>query len=91
MSYGLLFCFFSEKFKVCSDNFGRGLDTKARKWKYQKENWIERRFTEKMFCRKTMIQTLTYNNIPATDIKQLSGHKNFHHIANYFVVSEEQL
>lgn len=38
-----------------------------------------------------MIQTLTYNNIPATDIKQLSGHKNFHHIANYFVVSEEQL
>ena len=40
--------------------------------------------------RKTMMQTLTNNNIPPTDIIQLSGHKNLQGVANYAVVSENQ-
>ena len=40
--------------------------------------------------RKTMIQTLTNNNIPATDIIQLLGHKNLQSVTNYSVVSEKQ-
>ena len=40
--------------------------------------------------RKTMIQTLTNNDIPATDIIQLSGHKNLQSVTNYSVVSEKQ-
>ena len=39
--------------------------------------------------RKTMIQTLTNNDIPATDIIQLSGHKNLQSVTNYSVVSEK--
>ena len=38
--------------------------------------------------RKTMIQTLTNNDIQATDIIQLSGHKNLQSVTNYSVVSE---
>ena len=37
-----------------------------------------------------MIQTLTNNDIPATDIIQLSGHKNLQSVTNYSVVSEKQ-
>ena len=37
--------------------------------------------------RKTMIQTLTNNDIPATDIIQLSGYKNLQSVTNYSVVS----
>ena len=40
--------------------------------------------------RKTMIQTLTNNDIPATDIIQLLGHKNLKSVTNYSVVSEKQ-
>ena len=40
--------------------------------------------------RKTMIQTLTNNDIPATDIIQLSGHKNLQCVTNYSVVPEKQ-
>ena len=40
--------------------------------------------------RKTMIQTLTNNDIQATDIIQLSGHKNLQSVTNYTVVSEKQ-
>ena len=40
--------------------------------------------------RKTMIQTLTNNDIPATYIIQLSGHKNLQSVTNYSVVSEKQ-
>ena len=40
--------------------------------------------------RKTMIQALTNNNIPATDIIQLSGHKNLQSVTNYSVVPEKQ-
>ena len=40
--------------------------------------------------RKTMIQTLTNNDIQATDIIQLSGHKNLQSVTNYSVVSENQ-
>ena len=40
--------------------------------------------------RKTMIQTLTNNDIPATDIIQLSGHKNLQSVTNYSVVPEKQ-
>ena len=36
--------------------------------------------------RKTMIQALTNNDIPATDIIQLSGHKNLQSVTNYSVV-----
>ena len=40
---------------------------------------------------KTMnMQTLTNNNIPPTDIIQLSGHKNLQSVTNYAVVSETQ-
>ena len=38
--------------------------------------------------RKTMIQALTNNNIPATNIIQLSGHKNLQSVTNYSVVPE---
>ena len=41
--------------------------------------------------RKTMIQTFTNNDIPATDIIQLYGHKNLQSVTNYSVVSEKQL
>ena len=37
-----------------------------------------------------MIQTLTRNDIPATDIIQLSGQKNLQSETNYSVVSEKQ-
>ena len=37
-----------------------------------------------------MIQTLTNNDIQATDIIQLSGHKNLQSVTNYSVVSENQ-
>ena len=40
--------------------------------------------------RKTMIQTLANNDIQATDIMQLSGHKNLQSVTNYSVVSEKQ-
>ena len=40
--------------------------------------------------RKTMIHSLTNNNIPATDIIQLSGHKNLQSVTNYSVVPEKQ-
>ena len=44
--------------------------------------------------RKTIIQALTTaltnNNIPATDIIQLSGHKNLQSVTNYSVVPEKQ-
>ena len=40
--------------------------------------------------RKTMIQALTNNAIPATDIIQLSGHKNLESVINYSVVSERE-
>ena len=39
--------------------------------------------------RKTMIQALTNNDIPATDIIQLSGHKNLQSVTNYSVVPEK--
>ena len=41
-------------------------------------------------ARKTMIQALTNDNIPATDIIQLSGHKNLQCVTNYSVVPEKQ-
>lgn len=40
--------------------------------------------------RKTMMQTLTDNNIPPTDIIQLSGHKNLQSVTNYSTVSQSQ-
>ena len=40
--------------------------------------------------RKTMIQALTNNDIPARDIIQLSGHKNLQSVTNYSVVPEKQ-
>ena len=40
--------------------------------------------------RKTIIHSLTNNNIPATDIIQLSGHKNLQSVTNYSVVPEKQ-
>ena len=40
--------------------------------------------------RKTMIQVLTNNDIPATDIIQLLGHKNLQGVTNYSVVPEKQ-
>ena len=40
--------------------------------------------------RKTMIQTLTNNDIPATDIIQLSGRKNLQSVTNYSVAPEKQ-
>jgi len=40
--------------------------------------------------RKTMIQALTNNNIPATDIIQLLGHKNLQSVINYSDVPEKQ-
>ena len=40
--------------------------------------------------RKTMIQALTNNDIPATDIIQLSGHKNLQSVTGYSIISETQ-
>ena len=40
--------------------------------------------------RKTMIQTLSENDIPPTHIAQLSGHKNLKSIENYSKVSTKQ-
>ena len=40
--------------------------------------------------RKTMIQTITNKEIPATDIIQLCGHKNLQSVTNYSIVSEKQ-
>ena len=40
--------------------------------------------------RKTMIQTLSENDIPPTHITQLSGHKNLKSIENYSKVSTKQ-
>lgn len=40
--------------------------------------------------RKTMIQTLSKNDIPLTHIAQLSGHKNLKNIENYSKVSTKQ-
>ena len=40
--------------------------------------------------RKTMIQALTNNDIPATDIIQLSGHKNLQSVTNSSIVPEKQ-
>ena len=40
--------------------------------------------------RKTMIQASTNNDIPATNIIQLSGHKNLQSVTNYSVVPEKQ-
>ena len=40
--------------------------------------------------RKTMIHSLTNSYIPATDIIQLSGHKNLQSVTNYSVVPEKQ-
>ena len=39
---------------------------------------------------KTMIQTITNNEIPATDIIQLSRHKNLQSVTNYSIVLEKQ-
>ena len=39
--------------------------------------------------RKTMIHSLKNNNIPATDIIQLSGHKNLQSVTNYSVAPEK--
>ena len=40
--------------------------------------------------RKTMIQTLVNNDVPPTDIMQLSGHKNVQSITRYSTVSQKQ-
>ena len=40
--------------------------------------------------RKTMIQTLVNNDLPPTDIMQLSGHKNVQSITSYSTVSQKQ-
>ena len=40
--------------------------------------------------RKTMIQTLSENDIPPTQIAQLSGHRNLKSIENYSTVSTKQ-
>ena len=40
--------------------------------------------------RKTLIQALKNNDIPATDIIQLSGHKNLKSVTNYSVAPEKQ-
>ena len=40
--------------------------------------------------RKTMIQSLSENNVPPTHIAQLSGHKNLKSIENYNKVSTTQ-
>jgi len=40
--------------------------------------------------RKTMIQTLSENDIPLTHIAQLAGHKNLKSIENYSKVSTKQ-
>ena len=40
--------------------------------------------------RKTMMQTLTNNDVPPTDIVQLSGHKNLQSVTNYSTVSQNQ-
>ena len=40
--------------------------------------------------RKTMIQTLINNDVPLTDIMQLSGHKNIGSITSYSIVSQKQ-
>ena len=41
-------------------------------------------------ARKTMIQTLSENNVPPTHIAQLSGHKNLKSIENYSHLSKKQ-
>lgn len=41
-------------------------------------------------ARKTMIQTLSENNVPPTHIAQLSGHKNLKSIENYSHLSTKQ-
>ena len=38
--------------------------------------------------RKTMIQTLVNNDVPPTDIMQLSGHKNVQSITSYYRLTE---
>ena len=40
--------------------------------------------------RKTMMQTLTNNDVPPTDIVQLSGHKNLQSVTNYSTVTQNQ-
>ena len=40
--------------------------------------------------RKTMMQTLVNEEIPPTDIIQLSGHRNLQSVNNYATVSEKQ-
>ena len=40
--------------------------------------------------RKTMIQTLVNNDVPPTDVMQLSGHKNVQSITSYSTVSQKQ-
>ena len=40
--------------------------------------------------RKTMIQTLVNNDVPPTDIMQLSGHENVQSITSYSTVSQKQ-
>ena len=40
--------------------------------------------------RKTMMQILTDNDVPPTDIVQLSGHKNLQSVTNYSTVSQPQ-
>ena len=40
--------------------------------------------------RKTMIQTLVDNDVPPTDIMQLSGHRNVQSITSYSTVSQKQ-
>ena len=40
--------------------------------------------------RKTMMQELVQNNVPPTQIIQLSGHKNLQSVNNYSQVSVEQ-
>jgi len=40
--------------------------------------------------RKTVIQTLVNNNVPPTDIMQLSGHKNVQTITSYSTLSQKQ-
>jgi len=40
--------------------------------------------------RKTVIQTLVNNDVPSTDIMQLSGHKNVQSITSYSTLSQKQ-
>ena len=72
---------------------------KVGRWPEQTFNSLMRKMTEKAGLgpnvtnhsgRKTMSQALPNNDIPATDINQVSQHKNLQSVTNYSVVSEKQ-